>query len=505
MRTFKTWLPLALVMGLLMGGMVFGPPLAERIAYAAEKGKQEATRAELAELSERDHLSTLFRAVAKAVKPAVVEVRVEKLAKLPDVEKFLEPFENDFPFRFRFRFPKRQRQPRKLRGLGSGVIVDAENGYVLTNYHVVGDADEVEVVLGDGRKFEAQWVRSDPDTDLAVIKIGADGLVEAPLGDSDAMRVGDWVLAIGAPRGLSQTVTAGIISAKDRYQYQRFSHTSYQNFLQTDAAINKGNSGGPLVNMKGEVIGINNFIASYSGGNEGIGFAIPSNMVRDVMDQLIDRGKVVRGYLGVMIQDLGPRAVKSLGLPDSRGALVTLVEEGKPADEAGIRIGDVIVSVNGKAVANVNELRNAVAGIRPGKIVEVGIYRDGEKMTVELTLIARPAGRAFARRGEEAPGETGVRGLGIHVVTATEELAKKYGYKKPVKGVLITEVGEDSDAFDQGLRGGMVITHVQDKPVESAGEFAEAVEGADPGLGLRLRVINPLGGAKYVFLRAGKS
>lgn len=297
-RLARAWIPTTVMLGLVIGAVLLGPFLAGRITYAVEVAKQEATRQELAELSKHDRLSSLFRAVSKVVKPAVVEVRTMKKIE----GRYLDPFrffeDGDLPFRFRFRRPQRrspQRRSIPQRGLGSGVIVDAANGYILTNNHVVGGVDKVEVILADGRKFDAQWVRTDPDTDLAVVKIAADRLVEAPLGDSDQTKVGDWVLAIGSPRGLPQTVTAGIISAKGRRT--RIDGRMYQDFIQTDAAINRGNSGGPLVNMAGEVIGLNNSIISSSGGNEGIGFAIPSNMIKQIMNQLIDTGEVVRGWL----------------------------------------------------------------------------------------------------------------------------------------------------------------------------------------------------------------
>jgi len=394
MKAVRTWVPLALILALLAGALLMGPSLVERAAYAAERGEQRAVRAQLAELSKADHLSSLFRAVAKAVKPAVVEIRTQKRVEVPDFEDLLP---EDFPFRFRFRTPQQRSAPRLRLGLGSGVIVDAEHGYILTCYHVVGDADEVEVVLANGRKFETQWVRSDPQTDIAVVKIAPDGLTEAPLGDSDAMQVGDWVLAIGAPHRLPQTVTAGIVSAKGRYGR---GPVQYQDYIQTDAAINRGNSGGPLVNMTGEVIGLNNTIAvsSVFGGNEGVGFAIPSDLARTVMDQLIDTGKVVRGFLGILPQDLTDRHVESMDLPGTNGVLVASVVEGGPADKAGLKVWDVIVRINGKETSNANQLRFVIADIGPGASVPVVLYRDGREMTVEVKLTTQPKEMAMGSR-----------------------------------------------------------------------------------------------------------
>ncbi len=499
-KIFRPWAPLFLAMVLIAGSVVLAPPLTWRIAYAAERARQDATRDELADLSMHDQLSQLFRAVAEVVKPAVVEVRTTKEIEMPD---FFSPFGDDrlpLPFRFRFRGPRgRGRRSQRQMGLGSGVVVDAKNGYVLTNYHVVGKVDEVEVILADGRKFEGKWVRGDALSDLAVVKIEADRLTEAPLGDSDEAKVGDWVLAIGSPRGLPQTVTAGIISAKGRHP--RLGRGGmYQDSLQTDAAINKGNSGGPLVNMKGEVIGINNAIASESGGNEGIGFAIPSNMARDVMKQLIDKGKVVRGFLGIQMNELTEAGAKALELPDTEGVLVSKVVEDSPADKAGIRIEDVIVRVDGKKTPGTNQLRNLVASIAPGETVEVVIYRKGRKKTLKVTIELQPKDMFAGVRVPGVGGEGERVMLGIRVVNLTEDRAKKYGYEEVPKGVLIAAVEDDSEAAEQGLRQGMVITHVQGEEIESVKEFTKALEGVKAPKVLRMRAIDPAGNARLIFL-----
>jgi len=507
MKAFKRWIPLGLVAAMLVGAVFVAPSMVERVAYAVERGKQGAVRKELAALSKHDQLSALFRAVAKAVKPAVVEVRVVRRLQVeyPNMEDFFGP---DFPFRGRSGRPERSR-PRlrrsiPQRGLGSGVIVNAEKGYVLTAFHVVGKADEVEVVLADGRKFQAQWVRSDPQSDIAVIKIAPDRLVAAPLGDSDKARVGDWVLAIGAPKGLPQTVTAGIISAKSRHS-RGVGHV-YQDFIQTDAAINKGNSGGPLVNMRGEVIGLNNSIVTSSGlsGNEGIGFAIPSNMARDILKQLIDKGKVVRGYLGILPGDVEESLVESLGLPNSRGALVLTIVPDSAADKGGLEIEDVIVSINGKEIPDANQLRLVVAALRPGQTVPVVVYRGGKKKTLHVTLEAKPtelsSGRRIPKKPRKAAGKFGLR-----VATMTADLAEQYGYEKPIDGVVITEVQEGSDAAEKGLRKGIVITHVNGQAIKTGEEFDKAVGAKRASPGIRLRVVAPGGGAKIILVEPSKS
>jgi len=504
MKSARSIIPMTLLVGAVGLGILLGPILAERIAYAVERGQTEASREGLAALSQTDRLSPLFRAVAKAVKPAVVVVRVTKETRQPDAGDYLDRFDdNDFPFRFRI--PRRRNQPKQYyrqEGMGSGVIVDSANGYIVTNHHVVGGADDVEVILHNGRKYDAQWVRSDPQSDVAVVKIEPDDLIGAPLGDSDQVEVGDWVLAIGAPHRLPQTVTAGIISARGRYILR--DPGMYQDLIQTDASINRGNSGGPLVNTKGEVVGINNMIAVSSAfsGNEGIGFAVPSNMVKEIMGQLIDEGKVVRGYLGVLIQDVDPAQAESMGLPEGvKGAVVITVTEDSPAAKAGLKIEDVIVRVNGKETSNVNDLRNVVASIRPETTVDVVIYRDGKKMTLPVETGKQPAEMTarWREQGDEKEG-LAARKLGIDLAELTKDLAEKYGYDDPIEGVAIDWVKEGSQAQQKRLRQGMVITHIQGKKVNSVDEFEEVLSDLEEDQEVRLRVTMPTGGARLIFL-----
>ncbi len=499
-KTFAIGLPGILAALLLIGGIVYGPEIAGRFAYAVEAGKVEALRSELAEMSKKDHLSPLFRMMASVVSPAVVEVRVTKKVEHqmpPDLEDFFRRFREDgegLP-----RVPEGRRREFYARGLGSGFVVDAKNGYIITNYHVVAEADEVEVVLGDGRKFSTEWVRSDPQTDLAVIKIDAQRLHAVDFGDSDEMQPGDIVMAIGAPRGLAQTVTTGIISAKGRSN-QGGQPGMYQDYIQTDAAINRGNSGGPLINTRGQVIGVNNSIMSYSGGFEGIGFAIPSNMIKRIMGQLVDKGKVTRGFLGVAIQDVNEGLAKSFKLPSTRGALVSQVTEDSPAAKAGIKVGDFLTAVNGDRVEDVNSLRNRVAAIDPGRTVEIELYRDGKKMTVKAKLVVQPADmNKILVPGEEGPREVEVaKKYGLMVSNVSQELREKYGYKDDVKGVIVTGVDPGSNAAEEGLAPGMVITNVQDKEIKSVQDFEAALP--KDAAGVRLRVMDRTGGQRFVFV-----
>lgn len=502
MKTMKLLIPLVLLAGLAAGAWFAGPELVGRVAFAVEEGQSRAARAELAQLAKHDRLSTLFRAVAKAVRPAVVEIRTKHAIfgrdMSPDMEEFLKRFGPDFKFHVQPR-PKGLKK-RLYPGLGSGVIIDAKNGYILTNHHVIRRAEAVEVVLADQRRFTPEWVRGDPQTDLAIVKIKPDKLLGAPLGDSEKMEVGDWVLAIGAPEGLRQTVTAGIISAKGRVTGAR----GYEDYLQTDAAINKGNSGGPLVNMRGEVIGINTLIVSRTGVNEGLGLAIPSEMARGIMDQLVKTGKVVRGFLGVRIQDLSDKAAKNLGLPDAEGVLVSQVMAATPAAKAKMRVEDVILAIDGRPTEDVRELRNVVAAIPPGKTVKVEVFRDGKKRTLPVTIGEQP--KEIARGLDPAeppdPADKAAEKLRFKVATLDEELAKKYGYTKGVDGVVIVAVEPDSDAAAQHLREGLVILKVQGKAVKTAEQFAKAAK--DDRAGIRLLVADPKGEQRLVFLTPEK-
>jgi serine protease Do len=471
-------------------------------AYAVTEAQNRAAREQLREMSGQDTLSGLFAQVAEVLRPAVVEVRVTKKVKVeqqvPDIQDFLRKFFGEQGG------PPSQPQPREYleRGLGSGVVVDAGKGYILTNYHVVAKADETQVTLADGRTVKVDWARSDPLTDLAVLKVTADNLIEAPLGDSGKMRVGYWVLAIGAPEGLEQTVTAGIISAKGRTTDEP---NTYQDFLQTDAAINPGNSGGPLVNMAGEVIGLNTAIITQTGMNAGIGLAIPSNMIKAVMLQLIEKGKVTRGFLGVTIQSINEQLAKSFSLPTTKGALVAQVTPDSPAAKAGLKAGDFIVGIAGKSVTNPNDLRNTVANLAPGQTVPIEFYRDGKKQTAQITVEAQPASMFAGTGAAPTPQEQeAVSRFGMKVSDVTADLAHQYGYKGEPKGVLITQVTPGSAADEAGLKAGMLIKQVQDQDVTTAEQFGAAVSSKQAAHGVRLLVTDAGGAERFVFLSPGQ-
>lgn len=506
--TLRFLLALVLVVG-FAAGVMYGPQFAGRVAYAVSVGQLQAERGELAQMAaKQDTLSPLYRKVSKVVMPAVVEVRVTKrvaVAQMPEMDDLFRHFFGD-------QGPNqtpRQRQPRQrqMQALGSGVIVDAANGYIITNNHVVGGADEVQVVTSDNRKLDAEWVKTDPATDLAVVKVKGENLISAPLGDSDAMEVGDLVLAIGSPEGLPQTVTSGIISAKGRNQAGLGGGTNlYQNFLQTDAAINHGNSGGPLVNMRGEVIGINTAIVSQTGVNEGIGLSIPSNMIRQIMDQLIAKGKVVRGYLGVKLQDVDANLAKSFNLPTTEGALAGDVAKEGPADKAGLKAGDFITAVDGKKVADVSQLRMTIAGVAPGKSVHLEIYRDGKKQTLPVKIGEQPKDMTAAFGNPLAPegGKASASKLGIKVATLTEDIGAQLGYYAGLKGVVITEIDPDSSAAGLGLQVGMLIVKVGDKAVTTADQFTLAISAKEAANGVRLQVTDPKGDSQFVFVTPTK-
>ncbi|MGD8380288.1 MAG: Do family serine endopeptidase, partial [Gammaproteobacteria bacterium] len=316
----------------------------------------------------------------KQVTPAVVNISTKG-----HVEVQQNPLLNDPFFRHFFNVPE-QPQQREYQALGSGVIVDAKNGYILTNNHVIEHADEITVKLNDDREFDAKVIGADPETDVAVIKIDAKNLTQVPLGNSSQLQVGDFVVAIGNPFGLEHTVTSGIVSGLGRVGLNLNDQNSYQDFIQTDASINPGNSGGALVNLRGELVGINTAILSRSGGNIGIGFAIPINMAQTVMNQLIKNGKIERGVLGVSIQNLTPELADALGLKNvTHGAVVGQVTPGSGADKAGIKQGDVIIEANGKKVANLFDLKNVIGLLPVGSRVDLKVIRDGETRSITAT------------------------------------------------------------------------------------------------------------------------
>jgi serine protease Do len=476
------------------------------------------------EVARIESISNVFRKVAQKVTPAVVRVNVTagfKKTEKGEKEESDEPKTPGLPEELRkffkdhgFGIPEMPRQWKNMPrvGMGSGVIIDARNGYVLTNNHVVDGADpaEVEVTTYDHRRLKPEWIRTDEMSDVAILKLkNPGGLAELKLGDSDKVQVGDWVLAVGSPFGarLSNTVTFGIISAKGR-EMEGLS-IDYQNFLQTDAAINPGNSGGPLVNFRGDMIGLNTAIASTTAQYAGVGFALPSNMVKWVVTQLIEHTKVARGYLGVQIQNLEdqPGLAKSFGLTTSKGVVITEVM-GAPARKAGLKAGDVVLGIDGKDIATTTDLSSRVAMIRPGTKAKFHIWRDNKAQDIEVTIGQQPKG-FHTRMGPNVPkeGESEeetagkIDTLGITVAPLTETNGKKFGWKGDEGGLLIAAVEPGSEASNLGLQPGDLIVQVQGKPVKSVEEFRHETTKEDLAKGVRLMVKSPRTGTHYLFLQ----
>ncbi|MEW6734597.1 MAG: DegQ family serine endoprotease [Acidobacteriota bacterium] len=424
-------------------------------------------------------LSTTFRKIARAVKPAVVNISTVQKVKGGAMSGFPQ-----IPG-FQFDFPGAPQQPFKQRGTGSGVIVTTD-GYVVTNNHVVGKADEIEVKLSDGRKFKGKVVGKDELTDIAVVKIEGNNLPTANLGDSDVMEQGDWVVAIGSPFGLEQTITAGIISAKGRH----VGRSQYNNFIQTDASINPGNSGGPLVNMSGQVVGINTMIFSESGGNQGIGFAVPSNLVRSVYDQLVSRGKVVRGYLGVTIGEVTPEQVKNLNLTVSEGAFVNDVQSDSPAARAGIQSGDVIVGFDGKPIKDHHQLTSLVAETPVGRQAEIKFIRDGKPQTTRVTIVERDrrvdqiGENPFEEEGNSPESESAGK-LGLSASNLSEDQTANLRIKN---GAVIDQIVPGGPAAEAGLQRGDIIHKVNTQPIRSVSDLSAVLKTLKSGDSITLQV-----------------
>ncbi len=454
-------------------------------------GQLYAQQPAAAQISDEDligaeKLSKAFRTAAKVLKPSVVQINAlvetrEQIRRSPfSSNDLLEEL-------FGGQVERRQAPTQKVpAGVGSGVIVSAD-GYVLTNNHVVEEADELQVELSDGRVLKADVVGTDPRTDLAVLKINATGLSPAVLGNSSQMEVGDWVIAIGSPFGLEQSVTAGIISATNRQTGIIESGRGYEDFFQTDAAINPGNSGGPLINLRGEVIGINTAINSKTGTNIGIGFAIPSNMAKQVLEDLKGSGRVIRGFMGASLANLDLNIAKSLKLPGgiARGAVIAKLAPNGPAARAALKEGDVVVSANGRPVNTREQLINMVAMSRPGSTMELKIFRDGQTQNVKLIVDEQTPEKMAAFQGGE---ETAVlEDWGIALMSMNPSLAKELGVQESTKGAVIVKIAPRGQAAQLRLEVGDILVGINGEKITSAGRAKELLTKVNRNMTLNVQ------------------
>jgi len=439
-----------------------------------------------------------FSKLAEQARPGVVNIRTVKTVKESgqSFHHFQGPFGKESPFGGRNPFDEffgpffKDSPPHdfKQRSLGSGFIIDQE-GYIVTNNHVVQDADQIKVKLANEDEFDATIVGRDPKTDLALIKIeGPANLVPLKIGDSDRLQIGSWVVAIGSPFGLEQTVTAGIVSAKGR----TIGSGPYDDFIQTDASINPGNSGGPLLNMQGEVVGINTAIIA---SGQGIGFAIPTNLAEGIIRQLKEGGSVTRGWLGVGIQSLNPELAEYYGLDDKEGVLVTKVFEGDPADKGGIKPYDVIIAIDGQNVASGRELSRMIANMPVGKKTDIVVIRKGKKKTLKVELAKRDDDEMLAKK----PADNGDE-LGFAVTEVTPEAARRLGYEIDGQGVLVTKVASGGKADEAGLEEGDLIKELNHKPIDDANSFQKELKKVDAGEEIQLLVRRGRGGFVVVKL-----
>ncbi len=447
------------VLCLALAGMLYLNQRGSLQFALAERGELNGPEIEALEKQNR-----AFEQIAEAVTPAIVNIRTTQVIRVQESPFFTDPFFRQF---FGDMFGRQFGIPREYRehSLGSGVILSPD-GYIVTNNHVIAKATEIEIMLVDRRQFKATVVGADPQTDVAVLKVEAKELPTVPWGDSTTLRVGATVLAFGNPFGLNFTVTRGIVSAVGR---SGLGIEQYEDFIQTDAPINPGNSGGALVNVRGQVVGINTAILSASqgpeggGGWNGVGFAIPANLVKHVMESLVKTGKVTRGYLGVSLDPLNPALARQFKIPDVSGALVNHVEPGSPADKGGLKLGDVIRTFQGQKIDSPARLRSMVASISPGAQVTVGVLRDGKEITLKITLGEQPASLAGL------PPDSALRGIAVQELTPA--IRNQLGLYANAQGVVISDLDRDSPAAQQGLQPGDVIESINRQRVTSVEEF----------------------------------
>ena len=478
--------------GVLVGAFIVNKPILDTNPSYALNPKTVLTMTEnKASLSPHlqttdiaEKLSQDFIKISREVTPAIVSINSTKIVK--NGGKYHQ-YLDDPMFKKFFDIPGHKMpddEGTKQQGLGSGVIVDKE-GIILTNNHVITGADDITVTLTDKRVFKAKLIGADPKTDVAVIKIEkAKDLPVAKIGDSNKISVGEWVLAIGNPLGLTSTVTSGIVSAKSRGDV---GVADFEDFIQTDAAINPGNSGGALINLQGEVIGINTAIASRTGGYMGIGFAIPSNMAKKVMNDLITKGKVVRGFLGIQIQNMTPSFAKSLNVENpNKGIVIGDVLKDSPAYKAGLKRYDVVLELNDKEVLDVNSFRNAIASMNPGEPVKLEILRDGKKQNVKVSLSELDTGKQASKN--EAKIEDLGKKLGFEVEPLTPEILKQLEVDKNTDGVVVIELNSNSNAAEAGLGRGDIIQEVNKQNVSNQEDFNRAIKNLKSGDSVLLKV-----------------
>ncbi len=493
----RSWKNLSLVFGAvlcgsLLTGIVMSLPTHLTSGIYADQ-VNSAGQAKI-NLGAADDLSAAFRNVAEVLKPSVVSISTRTAAKVKHGGRRQVPpgFGGQLPPGFEDLFRQFEQMPEgqaphgqapENNGVGSGVIARAD-GYILTNNHVVEGADELQVELSDGRKVAGKIVGTDPSTDLAVVKIDANNLQPVAFGDSDAIRVGDWVLAIGSPFGLDQTVTAGIISGKNRVQGIVGGRDGFEDFLQTDAAINPGNSGGPLVNLRGELVGINTAILSRSGASAGIGFSIPASLALPVLNSIIESGSVRRGFLGAQVGDVNADVVKEFDLKTDTGALIRGVVEGQPAAVAGLQPGDVVTRIDGKPVTSGSQLRNVIASKLPGSSVSLSVNRNGAMKDMTINLQERTK-ESLALIDNNDPGTV----MGAKLEPITAETARDLGLDESATGLVVTDIQDESIAAQGGLAVGDIIEQCNGQSLASVDELKTALRSAkDAGRAVRLVV-----------------
>ena len=473
-----------LFFSMILGTLTLGIAIGTMINHSVNAAKSSSTSAVPISVPSPTLLSKQFSTIAKEIEHSVVNINTETIVKqqAPTRRRQFQgdPFEDFFE---RFFGPQGRGRPQKTRSLGSGFIVDSK-GYILTNFHVVNKADKIQVKLSSGEEYVAKVVGKDQNTDLAVIKVDPkENLSPVKLGDSDLMTQGDWVLAIGSPFGLQQTVTAGIISATGR----TVNASPWQRFLQTDAAINHGNSGGPLINVRGEVIGVNTAIITPTGGNLGIGFALPSNLARNVYNQIVQHGKVRRGAIGIRMQgNVKPQALKALGVSDGKGVLVQQVKPADgPAAKAGLKQGDVIVAINSEKISKMSDMHIVLSRIAPGTPVTITYIRNGKKKTTQVLVGSREQ-IVQAPNTEAKPREDGEQAiqLGITVENLTSRQARELNLLEGEKGVYVRSVKPESIADEAGLRRHDIIIEINKKPVTSTRDLREISSQLESGMNI---------------------